>query len=189
MELENNVTQPIHLDDHENANGSSSNPLFGVQTGSIFDSFDAFPYGSSSNIDFYDYECKPFAGNINEGSYQGHTSLNFEEVKPVRFSVQDEVSCVSSAENEGRNKMGLNMMKTPRPLARKTWKGRKNNSIVKGQWSTEEDRLLIQLVEQYGVRKWSYVAKMVSGRIGKQCRERWHNHLKPDIKVNIPQFP
>uniref|UniRef100_A0A6N2ME56 Uncharacterized protein n=1 Tax=Salix viminalis TaxID=40686 RepID=A0A6N2ME56_SALVM len=33
-------------------------------------------------------------------------SLNFEEVKPVRFSVQDEVSCVSSAENECRNKMG-----------------------------------------------------------------------------------
>jgi hypothetical protein len=21
------------------------------------------------------------------------------------------------------------------------------------------------------------------GRIGKQCRERWHNHLRPDIKV------
>ena len=20
------------------------------------------------------------------------------------------------------------------------------------------------------------------GRMGKQCRERWHNHLKPDIK-------
>jgi myb proto-oncogene protein len=20
------------------------------------------------------------------------------------------------------------------------------------------------------------------GRIGKQCRERWHNHLNPDIK-------
>jgi hypothetical protein len=51
-------------------------------------------------------------------------------------------------------------------------------------------RLLIQLVEQYGVRKWSDVAKMLSGRIGKQCRERWHNHLRPDIKVNISsQFP
>lgn len=44
-------------------------------------------------------------------------------------------------------------------------------------------RLLIQLVKQYGVRKWSYIAQMLPGRIGKQCRERWHNHLRPDIKV------
>lgn len=44
-------------------------------------------------------------------------------------------------------------------------------------------RHLIQLVKQYGVRKWSYIAQMLPGRIGKQCRERWHNHLRPDIKV------
>jgi hypothetical protein len=24
----------------------------------------------------------------------------------------------------------------------------------------------------------------LEGRIGKQCRERWHNHLNPDIKKN-----
>lgn len=45
------------------------------------------------------------------------------------------------------------------------------------------NRVLIQLVEQYGVRKWSHIAQMLPGRIGKQCRERWHNHLRPDIKV------
>lgn len=46
------------------------------------------------------------------------------------------------------------------------------------------NRLLIQLVEEYGVRKWSHIAQMLAGRIGKQCRERWHNHLRPDIKVS-----
>ncbi|CAK7328882.1 unnamed protein product [Dovyalis caffra] len=205
-----------HLDDQANqfhANGSSSNPFFGVQTGSNFDSFDAFPYGSSSNIDFYDYECKPFAGNINGGdghghgqvsdsfqsggylnlsnqrnsideigSNQGHISLNFEDIKPVSFVVPDEVSCASTTKNECKEKMGLNKTRTLLPSARKTWKGRKKNSMVKGQWTSEEDRLLIQLVEQYGVRKWSHVAQMLPGRIGKQCRERWHNHLRPDIK-------
>uniref|UniRef100_A0A5B7BW22 Uncharacterized protein n=1 Tax=Davidia involucrata TaxID=16924 RepID=A0A5B7BW22_DAVIN len=30
--------------------------------------------------------------------------------------------------------------------------------------------------------KWSVIAKSLPGRIGKQCRERWHNHLNPDIK-------
>ncbi|KAG6531627.1 hypothetical protein ZIOFF_005443 [Zingiber officinale] len=56
------------------------------------------------------------------------------------------------------------------------------NVIVKGQWTAEEDRMLVRLVKQHGVRKWSHIAKNLVGRIGKQCRERWHNHLRPDIK-------
>jgi len=51
--------------------------------------------------------------------------------------------------------------------------------------SVSFNRLLIQLVEQYGLRKWSHIAQALPGRIGKQCRERWHNHLRPDIKVSI----
>ncbi|KAL7140780.1 hypothetical protein ABFS83_08G009800 [Erythranthe nasuta] len=58
----------------------------------------------------------------------------------------------------------------------------KKSEIVKGQWSPEEDGLLVELVEKHGVRKWSTIAQMLPGRIGKQCRERWHNHLKPNIK-------
>ena len=42
---------------------------------------------------------------------------------------------------------------------------------------------LVRLVKQHGVRKWSYISRNMFGRIGKQCRERWHNHLRPDIKV------
>ena len=26
------------------------------------------------------------------------------------------------------------------------------------------------------------ISSHLPGRIGKQCRERWHNHLNPDIK-------
>lgn len=26
------------------------------------------------------------------------------------------------------------------------------------------------------------VAKHLKGRLGKQCRERWHNHLNPNVK-------
>jgi myb proto-oncogene protein len=33
------------------------------------------------------------------------------------------------------------------------------------------------------VRKWAQIAEKLAGRAGKQCRERWHNHLRPDIKV------
>ncbi|KAJ7974596.1 MYB-related transcription factor [Quillaja saponaria] len=58
----------------------------------------------------------------------------------------------------------------------------KAGNIIKGQWTPEEDIILVELVQKLGVRKWSEVAKMLDGRVGKQCRERWHNHLRPDIR-------
>ncbi|PUZ36571.1 hypothetical protein GQ55_9G048900 [Panicum hallii var. hallii] len=61
----------------------------------------------------------------------------------------------------------------------------KKPNVVKGQWTPEEDRKLVKLVEQFGLRKWSYIAQMLPGRVGKQCRERWHNHLRPNIKKEI----
>ncbi|RZC45176.1 hypothetical protein C5167_038133 [Papaver somniferum] len=43
-------------------------------------------------------------------------------------------------------------------------------------------RLLVRLVQEYGVKKWAFIASLIGRRIGKQCRERWFNHLRPDIK-------
>lgn len=37
-------------------------------------------------------------------------------------------------------------------------------------------------MEKYGPKKWTLIARHLKGRIGKQCRERWHNHLNPSIK-------
>jgi hypothetical protein len=54
--------------------------------------------------------------------------------------------------------------------------------LVKGPWTTEEDQLVVQLVQDYGQKKWSFIARQLQGRLGKQCRERWYNHLSPDIK-------
>ena len=51
-----------------------------------------------------------------------------------------------------------------------------------GHWTREEDVLLSKAVATVGPRHWKQVAKLVPGRIGKQCRERWHNQLRPDIK-------
>ena len=51
----------------------------------------------------------------------------------------------------------------------------------KGHWSKHEDKLLLQGVKKYNARCWSRIAEGLPGRIGKQCRERWHNHLDPSI--------
>eukprot|EP00658_Telonema_sp_P-2_P039998 TRINITY_DN28611_c0_g1_i1.p1 TRINITY_DN28611_c0_g1~~TRINITY_DN28611_c0_g1_i1.p1 ORF type:complete len:343 (-),score=50.82 TRINITY_DN28611_c0_g1_i1:321-1349(-) len=52
----------------------------------------------------------------------------------------------------------------------------------KRQWSAEEDRVVCDHVQQLGPCKWSKIASYLPGRIGKQCRERWHNHLNPSIR-------
>ena len=41
---------------------------------------------------------------------------------------------------------------------------------------------MIELVQQHGARKWSQIAQQLPGRISKQCRERWHNHLCPSVR-------
>ncbi|KAL8225157.1 hypothetical protein R6Q57_017714 [Mikania cordata] len=61
-------------------------------------------------------------------------------------------------------------------------KGGFRKNFIKGQWTDEEDRKLLRLVKLHGVRKWAQIAEHMIGRAGKQCRERWHNHLRPDIK-------
>jgi hypothetical protein len=50
-------------------------------------------------------------------------------------------------------------------------------------WSKEEDALLLQIVQNMRVpMKWSIVAQSLPERTGKQCRERYVNHLNPRLK-------
>eukprot|EP00794_Sanderia_malayensis_P016902 gene16902-18608_t len=62
------------------------------------------------------------------------------------------------------------------------WEKVLNPNLVKGAWTKEEDAKVVQLVKRYGPKKWSLIAQHLDGRIGKQCRERWHNHLNPNVK-------
>ncbi|XXG39543.1 hypothetical protein AAC387_Pa01g0480 [Persea americana] len=82
----------------------------------------------------------------------------------------DDLSCEVVSKGEGKDPSGGRLKRSS------------SSNLVKGQWTAEEDRLLVRLVKQYGDRKWSLIAQKLVGRIGKQCRERWHNHLRPDIK-------
>ncbi|CAJ1946254.1 unnamed protein product [Cylindrotheca closterium] len=53
--------------------------------------------------------------------------------------------------------------------------------LIKGPWTPEEDSKVVRLVKLHGNKKWSFIARQLKGRLGKQCRERWYNHLNPDI--------
>lgn len=45
-------------------------------------------------------------------------------------------------------------------------------------WSVHEDQLLKKYVKKYG-EKWSTIGRLFESKRGKQCRERWKNHLDP----------
>jgi hypothetical protein len=53
--------------------------------------------------------------------------------------------------------------------------------VIKRPWKQEEDEIVRRLVAQNGASKWSMIAAHLEGRVGKQCRERWQNHLSPEI--------
>jgi hypothetical protein len=53
--------------------------------------------------------------------------------------------------------------------------------LIKGPWTPQEDATVLRLVQIHGHKKWSFIARQLQGRLGKQCRERWYNHLNPDI--------
>lgn len=60
---------------------------------------------------------------------------------------------------------------------REVSKERKN--VNRGPWTREEDQALINAVNLLRPEKWVVIATQVGARNGKQCRERWHNHLSP----------
>lgn len=64
-----------------------------------------------------------------------------------------------------------------------------NGTLQPGVWTVEEDNQLKDVVIK-GIDKWNQVAKRLNSmrhqgrkiRTGKQCKERWNNHLNPAIK-------
>lgn len=52
------------------------------------------------------------------------------------------------------------------------------------KWTPEEDAMLQYSVEMHGATNWVLVASELTQweRTGKQCRERWVNHLAPHVR-------
>lgn len=53
--------------------------------------------------------------------------------------------------------------------------------------SIQEDEAISKLVAQFGFNDWTQIAQKlkdtynITKRTGKQCRERWYNHLNPSV--------
>ena len=56
-----------------------------------------------------------------------------------------------------------------------------STGVLNSPWSAEEDMVLKETVLKFGTQNWVIVSKHLPGRLGRQCRERWHNVLDPSI--------
>lgn len=66
------------------------------------------------------------------------------------------------------------------------WSTIKKHDGTKMPWGVEEDNSLTEIISIRGIASWKLIAKELNERIkvsrsGKQCRERWLNHLNPII--------
>ena len=60
-------------------------------------------------------------------------------------------------------------------------------------WAEGEDQLLYNYVTQHGVHSWAKIASVINQeihanepvRLGKHCRERWFNHLNPELNSTL----
>ena len=54
-------------------------------------------------------------------------------------------------------------------------------NVRKTAWTPEEDRILLELYEQYG-SKWSTIARSIEGRTDDACSKRYREALDPSLK-------
>ena len=62
------------------------------------------------------------------------------------------------------------------------WEKVINPQLIKGSWTREEDEMIINYVKEHGDKDWAKLALALKGRTGKQCRERFKNHLDQSVK-------
>ncbi|KAI0115444.1 Homeodomain-like protein [Nemania sp. FL0031] len=55
------------------------------------------------------------------------------------------------------------------------------SKLRRGPWSQREDATLIRLVQQQGPLNWVKISDTLISRSPKQCRERYHQNLKPSL--------
>lgn len=56
-----------------------------------------------------------------------------------------------------------------------------STSHRRGPWSSQEDHVLMSLVRTHGALNWVQISQTLGSRTPKQCRERYHQNLKPSL--------
>lgn len=83
------------------------------------------------------------------------------------------------------------LCRSPRKCMNKIMEIQVSGSLRSGVWNAQEDKMLKELLGQK--RKWGHIASAINAefhkglkvRTGKQCKERWNNHINPLIERGV----
>jgi hypothetical protein len=100
-----------------------------------------------------------------------------------KWSAAEDAVLTAGVQEHGRNWEYISTLLSKRTpiMCRNRYELYLSKGLNKGPWTEEEDRTIIRAVGR-GEMKWSNIAKLLTNRNGKQCRERWFNHLDPQLK-------
>ena len=100
----------------------------------------------------------------------------------------------NTSENLNNLNQENNFLKTNILNTNETFQNKNNQNLTfkivkrRDPWDKKEDEAIIELVNKHGTTNWTIIANELAliykskQRNGKQCRERWHNHLDPIVK-------
>ncbi|XWS71589.1 hypothetical protein CRYUN_Cryun03dG0151000 [Craigia yunnanensis] len=141
-------------------------------------------YSTQNNVKV----CKGTVGSTTDGLLRGFsfsTDAIGGYVAGVSWKSNIEESFVDGLFEDGESfaltddknpNMSMKEVKSMKSFAKGAGKRNKkvaSAALIKAQWTNEEDRKLIRLVKQYGVRKCAQIAESLVGRARKQCGDRW----------------
>jgi hypothetical protein len=131
-----------------------------------------------------------------ETGVKSNEALSFEKLQPkvirskkikkhylTKWSNSEYTTLIAMVQNYGENWNQISTFipnKTPFQCLQKFKNSQR--SAKKGNWTNKEDGLLLNWVKKNGATKWTECSKLIRGRCGKQCRERWVNILNPKVK-------
>ncbi|CAD25462.1 MYB-LIKE TRANSCRIPTION FACTOR [Encephalitozoon cuniculi GB-M1] len=99
--------------------------------------------------------------------------INNVEDLDRRLSRSD-MAWVKQMSEEGKDWIEMSKEMKCRPFKVFTEHLRLNTMSAPKMWTLEEDKLLEQGVEKYGLSRWRYVSKIVGTRTGKECAMRFY---------------
>ena len=120
--------------------------------------------------------------NNNEINQNNNINLNKEKNFETKESKKQNDKELNNISNINWNKISEKLENKNARQCQTRWQNILDPNRIKGPWTKEEDLKLIELVKKFGPEKWSNISTYLPGRLGKQCRERWYNHLNPEVR-------